>query len=102
MPLPTTTMTYRWDAEGRQHDLKLVWVPGTDSGTYVFGREAMCKPIRVGGFFLATTPVTQALWRHVMGQNPSLKRASLCPVENVSFEDITRPGGFLDRANALI
>jgi formylglycine-generating enzyme required for sulfatase activity len=102
MPEVTTTRTYCWDAEGRRHDLNLVWVPGTDSSTYHFGREPMRKPIHVGGFFVSTTPVTQALWTHVMGQNPSVKCAPLCPVENVSFKDITRPNGFLERANALI
>jgi sulfatase modifying factor 1 len=37
-----------------------------------------------------------------MGHNPSVKSAPRCPVENVSWYDITRRGGFLDRANERI
>jgi formylglycine-generating enzyme required for sulfatase activity len=102
MPEIKRTRTYCWDAEGQRHELNLVWAPGTDGDTYLFGREPTRKPIHVAGFFLATTPVTQALWAHVMGQNPSVRRAPRCPVENVSFADITGLNGFLDRANALI
>jgi hypothetical protein len=35
-----------------------------------------------------------------MGDNPALQRDPRCPVENVSWEHITEPGGFLDRINA--
>src|SRR6185369_14288680 len=95
MPEVPKTRTYRWDADGERHELNLVWVPGTDGETYLFGRQPTRKPIHVAGFFLATTPVTQALWAHVMGQNPSVRRAPRCPVENVSFADITGHSGFL-------
>jgi formylglycine-generating enzyme required for sulfatase activity len=54
----------------------------------------------LAGFFIATTPVTQALWTRVMGENPAIQPHSHCPIENVSWEQITRPGGFLDRLNA--
>ena len=48
MPEVITTRTYCWDTQGRHHDLNLVWVPGTDSGTYLFGREPMRKAIPTG------------------------------------------------------
>lgn len=88
---------YRWNAEGQEHQLHLVWVPGTGVEPYLFGREPRRKAIHIAGFFISTTPVTQALWTHVMGANPAIKRAPRRPVENISWGDITRPGGFLDQ-----
>ena len=52
------------------------------------------------GFFISTTPVTQALWLRVMGNNPAVGREVRCPVENVSWEQINAPNGFLERLNA--
>ena len=49
---------------------------------------------------MATTPVTQALWLHVMGQNPAKFEDLKSPVENVSWDHISAPGGFLDRINS--
>jgi formylglycine-generating enzyme required for sulfatase activity len=96
------TMSYDWEAEGQRHGLNLVWVPGTDGSPYLFGREPARKPIHIAGFFVSQTPVTQALWTHVMGHNPSVKLAPRCPVDNVSWDDINRSGGFLERANERI
>jgi hypothetical protein len=77
----------------------LVWVPGTGGEPYLFGRAPSQKAIHIAGFHIPTTPVTQALWTHVMGTNPASKHAPRCPVENISWRDITRPGGFLDQLN---
>ena len=52
------------------------------------------------GFFIGTTPVTQALWLRVMGENPAVRADLHCPIENVSWRRITAPGGFLERLNA--
>lgn len=93
----STTKTYLWNAEGERHQLNLVWVPGTNGEPYRFGHESAGKPIDVAGFFIAATPVTQALWTHVMGHNPSVKPGPRRPVENVSWGDITGPRAFLDR-----
>ena len=35
-----------------------------------------------------------------MGENPAVRRDPRCPIENVSWEQITAPNGFLDRLNA--
>jgi len=102
MPNDGTARTYRWEGEGRRREMKFVWVPGTGGEPYLFGRAPTRVPIQVTGFFIAATPVTQALWTHVMGHNPSTKAAPQCPVENISWDDISRSGGFLDRANELI
>jgi formylglycine-generating enzyme required for sulfatase activity len=102
MPGVRTNRSYCWEADGQQHALSLICVPGTDGRPYLFGREPARKPIHIASLFISATPVTQALWYHVMGQNPSAKSAPRCPVENVSWDDITRPCGFLERANELI
>jgi sulfatase modifying factor 1 len=94
-----TARSYRWDAEGQQQELKLVWVPGTGREPYLFGREPSRKRVHVPGFFIAATPVTQALWTHVMGANPCVNSGPPCPREQTSWRDITQPGGFLDRVN---
>ena len=75
-------------------------VPGTNGNPFLFGREPNQRPIEVPPFYVATTPVTQALWLHVMGSNPSVGHGLRCPEENVSWKHITEPGGFLDRLNA--
>jgi formylglycine-generating enzyme len=57
--------------------------------------------MELAGFFISTTPVTQALWlRIMMGANPAVHPDPRCPIENVSWEQITAPSGFLDRLNA--
>ena len=54
----------RWDREGPQHDVRLKQ-----------------------GFWLGDTPVTQALWEAVTGENPSEFRSPDRPVERVSWRD---------------
>ena len=91
---------FRWHDHNGDYDLTLVWVPGTSGAPYQFGHSANSRAIEVPGFFIATTPVTQELWQHVMGSNPAARPEPRCPVENVSWEHITQPGGFLDHINA--
>ncbi|WP_090630780.1 formylglycine-generating enzyme family protein [Nitrosomonas marina] len=53
------------------------------------------------GFWMADTPVTQALWTVVMGkdyQNPSRFQGEDRPVENVSWDDAQT---FIDKMNGL-
>lgn len=95
-----TTRTYEWRAGGTQHILQLVRVPGTDGKPFLFGGGPHRRPIEVREFNVATTPVTQALWAHVLGSNPAVRPEPRAPVENVSWNHITEPGGFLDRINA--
>ena len=71
----------RWRDEGPQHDVTLS-----------------------RGYWLGETPVTQALWVAVMGENPSRFRGEQPedlqrPVERVSWDDCQ---GFLDRLNAQV
>ena len=88
---------FTWVNSSGPQELVLAWVPG---GSFTFGHGDRSKTIQVAGFFIGTTAVTQALWEHVTGSNPSKHRHPRCPVENVSWEHITEPGGFLDRLNA--
>lgn len=92
--------TYSWRAGNATYDLRLVRVPGTGEKPFLFGADPNRKPIEVGDFQIAATPVTQALWTHVMHANPAVHRDLPCPVENVSWHDITKADGFLDRINS--
>ena len=91
---------YRWLEDSTEHVLRMALVPGTGETPYLFGRGPQGHAVHIASFFMLTTPVTQALWTHIMGVNPA-RRAEWCaPVENVSWLDITSANGFLDRLNA--
>ena len=85
-----------------------------DGGTFQMGSkmgERDEKPVHsvtVGDFYIGETEVTQELWKAVMGSNPSKFEGIMCPVENVSWEDIcgedgkgTAPYCFLYKLNQL-
>lgn len=94
-------LTYRWRWNDSDHQLEMVYVEGTRDRPYQFGEGPEKRAVEVRPFYIATVPVTQALWNHVMGGgNPSHFRGDRRPVENVSWHDITGPGGFLERINA--
>ena len=93
-------LSYQWRAGDATHELRLVRVPGTAGEPYVFGAGSRQRPIAIRNFHIMATPVTQALWQHIMGSNPARRPDLRCPVENVSWYDVTGPGGFLDRINA--
>jgi uncharacterized protein (TIGR02996 family) len=76
------------------HDFEFAWIP---PGTFLMGspvdepkRESNEDHHRVTltrGFFLGTTPVTQAQWKQVMGANPSHFKGDEHPVDQVSWRD---------------
>ena len=94
------TLSYRWRTDTADHECRLVSVPGTEGKPYLFGSGPSRRPVEIPGFYIGSTPVTQALWLHVMGSNPAVRADLRCPVENVSWHDVTAPGGFLDRLNS--
>ncbi len=78
-------------------NLTLVKVPG---GKFIIGDKKDKNPeITLQPFYMSQYPATQALWQHIMGKNPSNFKGSNRPVEQVSWVDICKKGGFLDILN---
>lgn len=84
--------------------ISFVWIPG---GAFDFAIPNLSLPsapplmetIVVGGFWMATTPVTQGQWRRVMGSNPAMfTKGDTYPVETVSWEECA---DFLRRLAAM-
>lgn len=76
----------------------LMGSPEDEPGRYGF--EGPVREVDVSqGFWLGETPVTQAFWRAVMGDNPSRFENHEHPVEQVSWADCE---AFLVRLNALL
>ena len=92
--------SHRWRDRNGEHELRLVPVPGTAGTPFTFGHAPKTKPVEIAAFHMSHTPVTQALWMHVMGSNPAARPDPRCPAENVSWEQITGADGFLERLNA--
>ena len=77
-----------------------------DGGTFTMG--ATRKPysnerpkhrVTLGDYYIGRFEVTQALWQHVMGENPSDNKSnSRNPVEQVSWDDCQR---FISRLNQM-
>ena len=76
-------------------DFKMVYVEG---GTFMMGAtpeqgsnasddEKPVHQVTLSDYFIGETPVTQALWRAVMGNNPSKFKGDNNPVERVSWDD---------------
>lgn len=83
------TRTYEWHDGGPRGAMRMVWVPASRGCGW---REEL------DGFYLGETPVTEAFWSHIMQSALDPGRAAL-PRVDVSWHDICRPGGFLDRLN---
>lgn len=75
-----------------------------DGGRYAIGnpQKSSGSPVinydSVGSYFIAETEVTQALWKAVMGRNPSYFKGNNLPVENVSWTDCQ---AFIKKLNRL-
>jgi formylglycine-generating enzyme required for sulfatase activity len=57
--------------------------------------------VQLSSFYIGKYAVTQALWKKVMGSNPSNFKGDNLPVEMVSWDDITGTNGFLAKLNEL-
>ena len=93
-------LSHKWTVDSVEHELCLVPVTGTDGRPYLFGRGEQRRPISIRTFYVSSTPVTQALWSKVTGENPAKFSGAKRPVENVSWEHINDAGGFLERINS--
>ena len=85
--------------------LTLVEVKG---GTYSmqYERDGVTKTVTgtLSDYYIGQYEVDNDMWYAVMGTKPEgqTKSGGFYPVSNVSYEEITKPGGFLDKANALL
>ena len=59
----------------------MVWVEG---GKFMLGDEVKCE---VSSFYLGQYPVSQGLWKKVMGENPARFKGKSLPIETVSWYD---------------
>ena len=86
--------TMRWIPPGR------FWMgsPSNDEEAYEDERPQH-EVLLTHGFWLFDTPCTQALWRVVMGENPSRFKGEELPVEQVSWEDCQE---FIQKLNAKV
>jgi formylglycine-generating enzyme required for sulfatase activity len=96
------SLKYAWKSGDALTEIVFVYVEGTNGRPYSFGEGGNTREFDVTGFYIATVPVTQAHWDCVTGggSNPAANRGVDLPQENVSWDEITRPGGFMDRINA--
>ena len=77
--------TFRMGATSEQDSDALDW-------------EKPVHSVTLSGYFIGKTEVTQALWKAVMGSNPSFFEGDNRPVENVSWYDCQE---FIRELNAL-
>lgn len=77
----------------------LVFVKGTGENHFRFGLENDQLRIKTKDFFISKYPVTQILWKYIMGYNPAYFIGDERPVENVSYYDIVSENGFLQKIN---
>jgi sulfatase modifying factor 1 len=66
--------------------------PPSEEGAHRYGsHDETLHPVELTrGFWMAETPVTQALWQVVTGKDPSYFKGANRPVEKVSWEDCER------------
>ena len=60
--------------------------------------EKPTHQVTLSSYYIGETEVTQALWKAVMGRNPSRFKGDDLPVENVSWDDCQT---FISKLNAL-
>ncbi len=88
---PSQNLTFTVDGVS----FTMVYVPG---GTFTMGAtseqasdaDSYEKPthsVTLSGYYIGLTEVTQALWKAVMGSNPSYFKGDQLPVEQVSWND---------------
>lgn len=84
--------------------IDFMWIPG---GTFTMGcsgawagecndNEKPARQVKIQGFWLGRTEVTQAQWENVMGNNPSRYKQKNHPVENITWNE---SGMFIQKLN---
>ena len=69
-----------------------------DQDNDAYGRETTTHQVTLGTYYIGQTEVTQALWKAVMGKNPSSIKGDSLPVMKVSWDDCQT---FIRRLNNL-
>ena len=59
----------------------------SEQGCDAYDWEKPVHSVTLSGYYIGKTEVTQALWKAVMGSNPSYFKGDDLPVENVSWDD---------------
>ena len=70
----------------------------SEQGSDAWDDEKPAHSVTVSGFYICKYEVTQALWKAVMGNNPSNWKGDNLPVEQVSWDDCQ---SFIRKLNAL-
>ena len=84
----------------------MVWVEGgtfrmgatSEQGSDAWNDEKPVHSVTLSSYYIGKTEVTQALWKAVMGSNPSEFKGDNRPVERVSWNDCQ---AFIRKLNAL-
>lgn len=69
-----------------------------EQGNFGWDAEKPVHSVTLSSYRIGDTPVTQALWKAVMGNNPSLFKGDNLPVEKVSWDDCQE---FIQKLNRL-
>ena len=86
---------------------KMIYVKGgtfpmgatSEQGSDAYINETPVHRVTLSDYYIGETEVTQALWKAVMGSNPSCFKGDNLPVESVSYNDIVNE--FLPKLNQL-
>ena len=70
----------------------------SEQGSDAYSDEKPVHSVTLDSYYIGKTEVTQALWKAVMGSNPSKFKGDDLPVECVSWEDCQT---FIEKLNAL-
>ena len=70
----------------------------SEQGSDAYYWEQPAHSVTLSGYYIGKYEVTQALWKAVMGSNPSSFKGDNLPVENVSWNDVQK---FLRKLNAM-
>jgi len=84
------------------YSFPFVFVEGTGNKTFLFGLENDQLKVSMKDFYISKYLVTQILWQHIMGSNPSFNMDDNKPVTNISYNDIVDQNGFLQKLPAAI
>lgn len=83
-----------------------LYMVAVEGGTFQMGSDHfygegdynIVHSVTLSDYYIGQTEVTQALWKAVMGNNPSINKGDNLPVENVVWDDCQE---FIAKLNAL-